>query len=42
MPDVLGKLLDAPDPAKAGNAMKAIMQMIKLDIAALQKAYVEG
>ena len=42
VPDVLGKLLGAPDPAKAGNAMKAIMQMIKLDIAALQKAYVEG
>jgi predicted 3-demethylubiquinone-9 3-methyltransferase (glyoxalase superfamily) len=42
VPGILGKLLGGPNPAKAGNAMKAMMQMIKLDIAALQKAYDEG
>lgn len=42
VPDILGKVLGGPDRAKAGNAMKAMMQMVKLDIAGLQKAYNEG
>jgi predicted 3-demethylubiquinone-9 3-methyltransferase (glyoxalase superfamily) len=38
VPRVLPELLDDPDREKAGRAMTAMMQMKKLDIAALQKA----
>jgi predicted 3-demethylubiquinone-9 3-methyltransferase (glyoxalase superfamily) len=39
VPKVLGELLGGPDPEKAKRATKAMLQMKKLDIAALQKAY---
>ncbi len=35
---VLGELLGDPDPARAGRAMRAMLGMAKLDIAALQGA----
>jgi two-component system sensor histidine kinase QseC len=37
-PKMLPRLLSGPDAAKANRVMAAMMQMIKLDIAALQKA----
>jgi len=39
IPSVLGQLLGSPDPEKAGRAMQAMLQMRKLDIAALQAAH---
>jgi predicted 3-demethylubiquinone-9 3-methyltransferase (glyoxalase superfamily) len=39
VPSVLVKLLSGPDPAGAQRAMKAMLGMKKLDIAALQRAY---
>ena len=39
VPPVLGELLGDPDPAKAGRAVMAMMQMTKIDIAALRKAH---
>jgi predicted 3-demethylubiquinone-9 3-methyltransferase (glyoxalase superfamily) len=39
VPTALGDMLRDADPARAGRVMQALMQMIKLDIAALQKAY---
>jgi predicted 3-demethylubiquinone-9 3-methyltransferase (glyoxalase superfamily) len=39
VPQVLPKLLGGPDQAGAQRAMQAMMKMVKLDIAALQKAY---
>lgn len=38
VPKVLPKLLADPDPAKAQRAMAAMMTMVKLDVAALEKA----
>lgn len=38
VPSVLYELLQQPDPAKAGRVMQAMMQMQKMDIAALQRA----
>jgi predicted 3-demethylubiquinone-9 3-methyltransferase (glyoxalase superfamily) len=38
-PTVLGDLLQGPDPEGSKRAMMAMMQMVKLDIAALQRAY---
>ena len=38
VPRVLGSLLGHPDPAKAQAAMQAMLQMRKLDIAALEAA----
>lgn len=37
-PAVMGELIGDPDPARAGRAMKAMMGMVKLDIAALKAA----
>lgn len=42
VPDALGRLLNGPDKRKANNVMKAMMKMIKLDIAKLQEAYDEA
>ena len=39
VPTLLREMLQSTNAAKSARAMKATMQMIKLDIAALQKAY---
>lgn len=39
VPSILGKLLNDPDPAKAQRVMQAMLQMKKIDIKGLQKAY---
>lgn len=39
VPKVLGEMMSDPDPEKAQRAMAAMMQMVKLDIPTLQKAY---
>lgn len=38
-PTVLGELLSDPNPAKAQSVMKAMLQMKKIDIATLRRAY---
>jgi len=38
IPTVLGKLMGDPDPGRAGRAVKAMMGMVKLDIAELERA----
>jgi predicted 3-demethylubiquinone-9 3-methyltransferase (glyoxalase superfamily) len=42
VPSVMPQLLGGPDRAGSERAMRAMMGMIKLDIAALQKAYDGG
>ena len=39
VPNILGKLLGDPDPAKSARVMQAMMQMTKIDIQKLQQAY---
>jgi predicted 3-demethylubiquinone-9 3-methyltransferase (glyoxalase superfamily) len=39
IPSALGRLMGDPDPAKAGNVMQAMLQMRKIVIADLQRAY---
>jgi predicted 3-demethylubiquinone-9 3-methyltransferase (glyoxalase superfamily) len=39
IPDVLIKYLSDKDLAKAGRVMKAMMQMVKIDITKLERAY---
>lgn len=39
VPDGLAELLADPDPARAGRTMAAMLQMKKLDIAALRRAH---
>ncbi len=39
VPSLLGRLMSDPDPVKSQNVMKAMLQMRKLDSAALQAAY---
>ena len=41
VPDVLGRMLQDPDPEKAKRVMHAMLQMYKIDIDELQKAYQE-
>jgi predicted 3-demethylubiquinone-9 3-methyltransferase (glyoxalase superfamily) len=38
-PDALGDMLRDPDEAKASRVMKAMMNMVKLEIAPLEAAY---
>jgi predicted 3-demethylubiquinone-9 3-methyltransferase (glyoxalase superfamily) len=38
VPSFLGTLISHPDPAKSQRVMQAVLQMTKLDIAALQQA----
>ena len=38
VPTIMPKLLADPDPARAKRAMAAMMTMVKLDVAALEKA----
>ena len=42
VPAVLGDLMSDPDPAKAESAVKAMLSMTKLDLAALKKASGRG
>ena len=42
VPAGLGELLGGDDPKKSANAMRAMLQMKKLDINALKKAYDQG
>src|SRR5882757_1225242 len=39
IPTTLGRLMNDPDPVKAQRVMGAMMQMTKIEIAGLQKAY---
>lgn len=39
IPSALGELMGDPDPAKASHVMQAMMQMHKIDIAALKAAH---
>lgn len=39
IPKLLPELLNDPDPEKAGRVMHAMLQMVKIDCAALQRAY---
>lgn len=39
VPVALVKMLNDPDPAKAGRVMEAMLQMKKIDIPTLQRAY---
>jgi predicted 3-demethylubiquinone-9 3-methyltransferase (glyoxalase superfamily) len=39
VPTILGKLMSDPDREKAGRVTKAMLQMVKLDVDALQRAY---
>ena len=41
-PSNIAKLLDAKTPAKSQAVMQVMMTMVKLDIAALEKAYASG
>jgi predicted 3-demethylubiquinone-9 3-methyltransferase (glyoxalase superfamily) len=41
VPTVLGEMLNDPDPAKSERVMKAMLQMKKIDIEGLKKAYEE-
>ena len=40
VPTVLGELLSAPDPDKSQRVMKAMLQMKKIDIETLRRAFV--
>lgn len=39
VPTILDRLMGDPDTAKVNRVMQAMLQMIKLDIAGLQRAY---
>jgi predicted 3-demethylubiquinone-9 3-methyltransferase (glyoxalase superfamily) len=42
VPDALGGLLSDPDPAKSKKVFDALMQMKKIDLATLERAYEQG
>ncbi len=39
IPRALGELMGDPDPKRAGRVMQAMLQMSKIDVAGLQRAY---
>ena len=39
IPNALGELMNDPDPVKAQNVMQAMLQMKKIDVAELRRAY---
>ena len=39
VPSILGELMGDPDPVKSQRVMQALLQMSKIDIAGLQRAY---
>lgn len=39
IPKALMELMSDPDPAKAGRVVKAMMEMVKIDVAALERAH---
>lgn len=39
IPKALGELMGDPNPEKSGRVMQAMLQMTKIDIAALRRAY---
>jgi predicted 3-demethylubiquinone-9 3-methyltransferase (glyoxalase superfamily) len=39
VPTILGEMLNDPDPKKAERVMKAMLQMKKIDIKGLKRAY---
>jgi predicted 3-demethylubiquinone-9 3-methyltransferase (glyoxalase superfamily) len=41
-PSVLGEMMTGPDPAKSKRVMEAMLQMKKIDIAGLRRAYEAG
>ena len=42
IPKALMRLMGDPDRAKAGRVMQAMLQMSKIDVATLEKAYAQG
>jgi predicted 3-demethylubiquinone-9 3-methyltransferase (glyoxalase superfamily) len=42
IPRILGELMTDPDPAKSQRVMQAMLQMKKIDIAALKAAYAQS
>jgi predicted 3-demethylubiquinone-9 3-methyltransferase (glyoxalase superfamily) len=42
VPNALGRMLQDPDPARAKRVMAAMLGMVKLDIAGLERAYRAG
>ena len=42
VPTILAELMSDPDPVKAARVTKAMLQMKKLDIAELKRAYAQG
>jgi len=42
VPTVLMEMLNDADPAKANRVMQAMLQMVKLDIEVLRRAYDNG
>ena len=39
VPGVMGELMSDPDPVKVNRVMQAMLKMVKIDIAELQRAY---
>lgn len=39
VPSALAKLMSGPDPVRSERVMQAMLQMVKIDIAALERAY---
>jgi predicted 3-demethylubiquinone-9 3-methyltransferase (glyoxalase superfamily) len=42
IPRILGQMLEDKDPKKSASVMKAMMQMDKIDMAGLKRAYDQG